>query len=147
MEFAPITIAAPRRPETRTAFNSASVSAMSCGAARSASRLRFASSSSIPDGSIAKIEAGIGEEQAARGAGGGEDEFGRGHDRLRLRRFEAEQPAVVAVGDEIEEPVGALTHVADIGKTVDEQPLFAEVALAVEFDAEQRVVRQRAGED
>jgi len=33
-----------------------------------------------------------------------------------------------------------LAHVADIGKTVDEQPLFASVAFTVEFDAEQRVV-------
>jgi hypothetical protein len=42
------------------------------------------------------------------------------------------------VGDEIDQPVRSLAHVADIGKAALEQPLFAAIALAVELDAKQR---------
>jgi hypothetical protein len=41
--------------ETRRAFSSASFSAISCGEARSASRLSVASASSMPDTSMSKL--------------------------------------------------------------------------------------------
>jgi len=43
---------------------------------------------------------------------------------IRLRRLRAEHAAATAVRDKTKEPIRLLTHVANIGKTVDEQPLW-----------------------